>query len=100
MISGAIKKCILILKNVKDATEQSAFRGLHFEARKGDKKGIFSIRIYDGYRLGFRITFQYRHSAALVNINIRFAPTTERRGQRNLTPFVFCKTGRSRQGQP
>jgi len=40
VISGAIKKCVLVFKNVYDFTELE-LRGLHFEALKGDKKGVF-----------------------------------------------------------
>jgi proteic killer suppression protein len=49
------KKCILILKNVQNSFELSKLRGLRFEELKGDKKGIYSIRVDDGYRLEFRI---------------------------------------------
>jgi len=49
------KKCVLILKNVENSVELSKFRGLNFEALKGDKKGIYSIRVDDGYRLEFSL---------------------------------------------
>jgi proteic killer suppression protein len=35
--------------------ELSKFRGLNFEALKGDKKSVYSIRVDDGYRLEFSL---------------------------------------------
>lgn len=49
------KKCVLILKNVENSVELSKFRGLNFEALKGDKSGLYSLRVDEGYRLEFRI---------------------------------------------
>ena len=49
------KKCVLILKNVDNSVELSKFRGLNFEALKGNKKGLYSIRVDDGYRLEFKL---------------------------------------------
>jgi toxin HigB-1 len=49
------KKCVLILKNVGSTVELSKFRSLNFEALKGQKKGMYSIRVDQGYRLEFRI---------------------------------------------
>ena len=55
VVVSKFKKCVLILKNVENSMELSKFRGLNFEALKGDKKGIFSIRVDDGYRLEFSL---------------------------------------------
>jgi toxin HigB-1 len=49
------KKCVLILKNVENSVELSKFRELNFEALKGDKKDLYSIRVDDGYRLEFSL---------------------------------------------
>ena len=49
------KKIILILKNVESSIELSKFRGLNFEALKGNKKGLYSIRVDYGYRLEFKL---------------------------------------------
>lgn len=49
------KKTILILKNVESSIELSKFRGLNFEALKGRKKGLFSVRVDYGYRLEFKL---------------------------------------------
>ncbi len=50
------KKTILILKRVLNSVELSKIRGLHFEALKGDKIGLFSVRVDDTYRVELRIT--------------------------------------------
>jgi len=49
------KKVILILKNVESSIELSKFRGLNFETLKGNKKGLYSIRVDYGYRLEFKL---------------------------------------------
>lgn len=49
------KKCVLILKNAENTIELSKLRGLNFEALKSDKKGLYSIRVDDGYRLEFSL---------------------------------------------
>lgn len=49
------KRCVTILKNVSNTVELSKFRSLNFEALKGEKKGLFSIRVDQGFRLEFRI---------------------------------------------
>ncbi len=49
------KKTILILKNAESSVELSKFRGLNFEALKGRKKGLFSVRVDYGYRLEFKL---------------------------------------------
>ena len=49
------KKVILILKNAESSIELSKFMGLNFEALKGNKKGLYSIRIDQSYRLEFKL---------------------------------------------
>jgi proteic killer suppression protein len=49
------KKVILILKNVESSIELAKFRGLNFETLKGNKKGLYSIRVDYGYRLEFKL---------------------------------------------
>jgi plasmid maintenance system killer protein len=49
------KKTILILKNVESSIELSKFRGMNFEALKGRKNGLFSVRVDYGYRLEFKL---------------------------------------------
>ena len=44
-----------ILKNAESMVELRLFRSLNFEALKGDKKGLYSIRVDLKYRLEFRI---------------------------------------------
>ena len=45
------KKTILLLKNAEDLSQLKLFRGLNFEALKGDYKGFYSVRIDYLYRL-------------------------------------------------
>lgn len=49
------KKTILILKNVESSIELSRFQGMNFEALKGSKTGLFSVRVDYGYRLEFKL---------------------------------------------
>lgn len=44
---------INILKNVENSANLNQFRGLNFEELKGDKKGVYSIRVDLSYRLEF-----------------------------------------------
>jgi len=45
------KKTILTLKNAEDLKQIKLFRGLNFEALKGDYKGFYSVRVDYHYRL-------------------------------------------------
>ncbi|MEK6780302.1 MAG: type II toxin-antitoxin system RelE/ParE family toxin [Bacteroidota bacterium] len=45
------KKTILMLKNAEDLSQLKLFRGLNFEALKGDYKGFYSVRVDYHYRL-------------------------------------------------
>lgn len=45
------KKTVLMLKNMESVRELKKFRGLNFEALKGDYKGYFSVRVDYHYRL-------------------------------------------------
>ncbi len=49
------RKRILILSNVESAVRLRQFKSLHFEALKGDKRGLYSIRVDHKYRLEFAI---------------------------------------------
>lgn len=46
---------IRLLTSLDNTTELRQFNGLNFEALKGDKKGLFSIRIDIKYRLEFSV---------------------------------------------
>jgi len=57
------RKKIIILQNAESTIELRQIRSLNFEALKGDKKGLYSIRVDLKYRLEFlvekdRITLQ------------------------------------------
>ncbi len=45
------KKTVLILQNADSIKELRKFRGLNFEALKGDFKGYYSVRVDLQYRL-------------------------------------------------
>lgn len=45
------KKTVLLLQNTESIKELRKFRGLNFEALKGDYKGYFSVRVDLQYRL-------------------------------------------------
>lgn len=49
------KKKVLIIQQTENSVKLRAFKSLHFEALKGDKKGLYSIRIDKQYRLEFRL---------------------------------------------
>ena len=49
------RKRILLMCNVESAVRLRQFKSLHFEALKGDKKGLYSIRVDHKYRLEFAI---------------------------------------------
>jgi toxin HigB-1 len=46
---------ILLLEQVESTKELRNYKSLHFEALKGNKKGLYSIRINKQYRLEFEI---------------------------------------------
>jgi toxin HigB-1 len=45
------KKTVLMLQNTESVNELRKFRGLNFEALKGDYKGYYSVRVDLQYRL-------------------------------------------------
>ena len=49
------KKKVQILQYVESTQELKKHKGLRFEPLKGNKKGLYSIRINRSYRLEFRI---------------------------------------------
>ena len=46
---------IRLLQTLQSTNELKLFRGLNFEALKGDKKGLYSIRMDKKYRLEFKV---------------------------------------------
>jgi proteic killer suppression protein len=49
------KKTVLKIKHAENTIELRQQKGLHFEALKGDKKGLYSVRVNKQYRLEFKI---------------------------------------------
>lgn len=50
------KTCISILKNAPRKEALFPIKSLHFESLKGDKRGLYSIKVNDRYRIEFSIT--------------------------------------------
>ncbi len=61
------KKTVLMLQNTESIKELRKFRGLNFEALKGDLKGYSSVRIDLQYRLISRVE---KNSIVLTDILI------------------------------
>ncbi len=49
------KKTVLKLEQADNTTQLRQFRSLNFEALKGNKKGLYSVRVNKQYRLEFEI---------------------------------------------
>lgn len=49
------KKKVQILQMAESTQELRNFKSLRFKPLKGDKKGLFSIRINQAYRLEFKV---------------------------------------------
>lgn len=49
------KERIDVLKNVVSKEELFPIKSLHFEALHGNKKGLFSIKVNDQYRIEFSL---------------------------------------------
>ncbi len=50
------QKRVDTLMEVKDADGLKKYASLHFEALKGDKAGLYSIRVNDKYRIEFELS--------------------------------------------
>lgn len=59
---------ILLMEQFKSTKQLREFKSLHFEALRGDKKGLFSIRINRQYRLEFRIEKDYLQLEEIILI--------------------------------
>ncbi|MEZ5025711.1 MAG: type II toxin-antitoxin system RelE/ParE family toxin [Chitinophagales bacterium] len=49
------KKKVQILKLIESTQELKKFKSLRFKPLKGERKGLFSIRVNQAYRLEFKI---------------------------------------------
>jgi proteic killer suppression protein len=50
------KQCINLMLRVSDANALVKYKGLNVEKLKGNKAGIFSIRVNNQYRIEFTVT--------------------------------------------
>ncbi len=55
VVKKKFRKTILILKHAESIAEIRTFKGLNFEALKGDLKGKYSVRVDIKYRIILRI---------------------------------------------
>lgn len=58
-----------IIMNVENSTKLYQYKSLHFEELKGNRKGVYSIRVDRSYRLEFRIDKDKINLLELVIIN-------------------------------
>ena len=49
------KKIVLRIEQADNSNQLKQFRSLNFEALKGTKKGLFSVRVNKQYRLEFKL---------------------------------------------
>jgi proteic killer suppression protein len=59
-------QCINMMRRVPDTNALAKYNGLNFEHLKGDKAGIFSIRVNERYRIEFTVTDNGLESVATV----------------------------------
>ncbi|MDR3329601.1 MAG: type II toxin-antitoxin system RelE/ParE family toxin [Prevotellaceae bacterium] len=52
-VAAKYRKTIDILESAANVEELYQFNGLHYEALKGDKQGLESVRVNDKYRVEF-----------------------------------------------
>lgn len=55
LVIEKFRKRVQLLERLENSSKLREFKGLHFEALKGDKKGLYSIRVDLRYRLEFAI---------------------------------------------
>lgn len=60
------KRCIDYLKAAANKEALFLFNSLKFEALKGDKKGLFSIRVNDKYRIEFTMEETVDHPTLTI----------------------------------
>ncbi|MBI3794553.1 MAG: type II toxin-antitoxin system RelE/ParE family toxin [Nitrospinae bacterium] len=66
ILRGALKK-LFMLHNAEDLGDLLFPRGNRLEALKGDKKGVYSIRVNDQYRVCFRWTDGNAHDVEIID---------------------------------
>ena len=62
------KKTVLRLEQADNTSQLRQFRSLNFEALKGDKKGLYSVRVNKQYRLEFEIENDTINLSELIRI--------------------------------
>ncbi len=64
-IVESFKEKVLLMEQLINTKQLRAYKSLHFEALKGNKKGLYSIRVNKQYRIEFSIE---NNSIILVEI--------------------------------
>ncbi|MEP6512357.1 MAG: type II toxin-antitoxin system RelE/ParE family toxin [Parafilimonas sp.] len=54
-VINQFRERVLLIEQAENTKQLREFKSLHLEALKGNKKGLYSIRINKQYRLGFKI---------------------------------------------
>ena len=67
VVKGYVK-CVKILEKARIIEDLFSYHGLNFEALKGDKKGLSSIRINNQYRLELEIFIDKETDEQIINV--------------------------------
>jgi proteic killer suppression protein len=60
------QECVRTLHDVPHLKALLQYRSLHFKALEGDKKGQYSIRVDDKYRLSFTVTKEGEQPVTII----------------------------------
>ncbi len=52
----------------EDSNELGQLKSLHFEALRGDKKGLYSVRVNRQYRIEFRLNYDAGERVEIVTV--------------------------------
>ena len=68
-IIKAYAKCIYRLEEASAPEDLYKYHSLHFEALKGNRKGLFSVRVNNQYRIEFEVSHIMSHEE-IVEVKI------------------------------
>ena len=67
VVKGYVK-CVKLLERVRMIEDLFPFHGLNYEALKGEKKGLSSVRINNQYRLEFEVITDQETDEPIISI--------------------------------
>lgn len=67
VVTGYIRRVDQFIA-AENSAELRQFKSLHFEALKGDKLGLYSVRVNQQYRIEFRLNHDAGESLEIVTI--------------------------------